>query len=232
MTLIARLTQVRDDTLQALDASHNYYAHTKNAWRLVQQIVRRGHQVSIRNLATGHTVDETQLPGLAQNYVTGYLMSATFQDFVSQFERFVFEFLRAWLTEYPDSLSGNQLKFAIVLDASDKDEIIADVVEKEILGLAYKRVADWFVYLEKKAKLGYPTQEQIEHLAEIKAARDILVHNNGVANAIYVDKSMGRARFAEGDRLTLTENYHRASWDLMKQVVSDVANAGIGKLRS
>jgi hypothetical protein len=162
--------------------------------------------------------------------VTGYLMSATFQDFVSHSERFTFEFLRAWLTEYPRSLSGNELKFRTVLDATDKDEIIADVVEKEILGLAYKRVADWFAYLEHKAQLGCPTQDQIREIAEIKAARDVLVHNNGVANAIYIGKSMGRARFADGEKLTLTERYHRASWKLMKQVVTDVANAGINKL--
>lgn len=230
MTLIARLTRIRDDSLLSLDASHNYYAHTKSAWRLVQQIVRRGHQVSIRNLATGHTVDETELPGLAQEYVTGYLMSATFQDFVSHFERFTFEFLRAWLTEYPGSMSGNELKFRTVLDATGKDDIIAEVVEKEVLGLAYKRVADWFAYLENKAQLGCPTQDQIQQIAEIKASRDILVHNNGVANAIYIDKSMGRARFADGDKLTLTEQYHRASWERMKQVVTDVSNTGINKL--
>lgn len=232
MTLIARLNRIRDDSLLSLDASHNYYSHTKSAWRLVQQIVRSGHQVSIRNIATGHAVDGSELPGLAQEYVTGYLMSATFQDFVSHFERFTFGFLRAWLTEYPGSMSENDLKFRTVLNATDKDEIIAKVVEKEVLSLAYKRVADWFAYLENKAHLGCPTREQIEAIAEIKASRDVLVHNNGFANAIYIDKSMGRARFSDGDKLTLTEQYHRASWELMKQVVVDVTTAGIDKLGS
>jgi len=161
MTLIAEISRIRDDSLHSLDASHNYYVHTKRAWRLVQQIVRRGHKVSIRNLATGRTVDETELPGLAQKYVTGYLMSATFQDFVSHFERFTFDFLRAWLTEYPGSLSKKDLTFQTVLDASNKDEIIALVVEKEILGLAYKRVAKWFEYLEGIVDLSCPTKDQI-----------------------------------------------------------------------
>jgi len=43
---------------------------------------------------------------------------------------------------------------------------------------------------------------------------------------------MKRARFAEGEQLTLTEHYHRESWDLMKKIVTDVANAGINKLGS
>lgn len=232
MALIDEITPLRDDCLSSLDASHNYYAHTKSAWRLVQQMVRQGHKVTIRNQATGNTVDETELSGLAQNYVTGYLASATFQHFVSLFEQFVFDFLREWLTEYPRSLSGNQLQFRAVLDSADKNEIVATVVQKEVLGLAYKRLADWFAYLDKIAQLGCPTQDQIQRLAEIKASRDVLVHNNGISNSIYVDKSMGQARFADGDLLALPEHYHRESWQLIKQVVSDLADAGINKLET
>ena len=193
MALIDDITRLRDDSLASLDASHNYYAHTKGAWRLVQRIVRQGHEVTIRNQATGDTADGNELSGLAQEYVTVYLTSATFQHFVSLFENFVFDFIRAWLTEYPSSLSGNQLKFQTVLESADKDDVVAAVVQKEVLGLAYKRVAEWFAYLERIAQLSCPTQDQIKQLAEIKASRDVLVHNNGIANSVYVDKSMGHA---------------------------------------
>ena len=232
MTLIDEITQLRDKWLSSLDASHNYYAHTTIAWRLVQDMVRQGNKFTIRNQATGDTVDETEFAGLAQDYVTGYLSSATFQHFVSLFEQFVVDFLRAWLTEYPGILSGKQLPFRTVLDAADKNEIVTAVVQKEVHGLAYKRVADWFVYLEKIAQLGCPTEGQIERLTEIKASRDVLVHNKGIANSVYVDKSKGHARFADGDKLELPEHYHRESWLLIKQVVSDVADAGIDKLEN
>ena len=230
MALIHEITQLRDDSISSLDASHNYYTHTKWAWRVVQEMVRQGHKVTIHNQATGDTVDETGLPGLARDYVKIDLVSTTFQHFVSCFERFVLDYLRAWLTEYPGSLSGKQIEFRTVLDAPDRDEIVTAVVQKEVLGVMYKRVTGWFKYLEKIAQLGCPSQDQIEQLAEIKASRDVLVHNNGIAHSIYVDKSMGRARFAEGDRLDLPEQYHRDSWQLLKQVVTDVANAGINKL--
>ncbi|MBN2293747.1 MAG: hypothetical protein JXM70_15070 [Pirellulales bacterium] len=65
---------------------------------------------------------------------------------------------------------------------------------------------------------------------EIKASRDILVHNNEIVNSLYVDKSMGRARFSEGDKLELPESYHRESWQLIKQVVTDIADAAVNKL--
>ncbi|HUT12980.1 MAG TPA: hypothetical protein VMY42_20965 [Thermoguttaceae bacterium] len=230
MALADEIKKLRDDSLAALDEAHNYYSHTKSAWRLLQQFLRQGRKVTIRNLATGSTVEEHELPALAQKYVTGYLTSATFQHFVSLFEDFVFGFLRAWLIEDPRSLSKKQLTFGTVLESSDRIEIVRTVVERELVDLAYDRVDAWFKYLEKTAKLGCPTQGQIEQLAEIKASRDVLVHNRGAANAKYVEKSKGFARFREGETLEIPEQYHRESWQLIRQVVTDIANAGIGKL--
>jgi hypothetical protein len=230
MALLDNVQQLRDETLSALNASHNYYVHTQIAWRLFQQMVRQGHRFTIRNQATGDTVDEAELSQLAQPYVTSYLASATFQHFVSLFEQFVFRLARLWLIEYPGSLSGKELKLRLVLESSNKDEIVAAVVEREVHGLAYQRVVDWFSYLEKLANFGCPNQDEIERLAEIKASRDVLVHNNGVANSVYVEKSMGRARFGEGERLELPEHYHRDSWQLIKDVVTAISEAAINKL--
>jgi len=230
MALIDDVTRLRGDILSSLDESHNYYVHTKYVWRLLQEMVRQGRQVTIDNQVTGTTVDGAELSSLTQGYVTGYLAAATFQHFVTLFEQFVFDLLRLWLTEHPGSLAGKELKFRMVLESPDKDAIVTAVVQKQLYGLAHERVANWFDYLESIAKLGCPSKEQIERLAEIKASRDVLVHNNGIVNMIYLDKSMGQARFAEGERLELPEHYHRDSWQLIKLVVNDVANAAISKL--
>ena len=91
------------------------------------------------------------------------------------------------------------LDFQIVLQSSEKADIVRTVVEKQVTSLQYDRVPRWFEYIEGIVNLGCPTPDEIERLAEIKATRDVLVHNKGIANAIYVDKSMGRARFAVGE---------------------------------
>lgn len=103
---------------------------------------------------------------------------------------------QSWcLSPFPPSgsLSANQLKFQTVLDSPDRDAIVAPVVQKEVHELAYQRVSDWFGYFDKLAKLGCPTRDEIERLAEVKSSRDVLVHNNGIANSIYADKSMDGA---------------------------------------
>ena len=159
-------------------------------------------------------------------------MASTFQHFASLFEDFVFELLRCWLAAYPASLSRKQVEMGAVLKALDKSAIVLTVVDRELNELKYERLADWFEYLERLTKLGCPTADEIENLAEIKASRDILVHNNGMANATYVSKAGSRARYKDGEKLEISEQYHRASWETICKVVRDVSAAAIGKVRS
>jgi hypothetical protein len=218
-------------TLSALEASHDYYTYTKRVWRLLQQIVKEGRQFTFRNPTTGTRVDEQVLLGRAQLYVTDYLVSSTFQHFVSLFEDFVFELLRYWLAAYPASLSKKQVGMGAILKAPDKSAIVLTVVDKELNELKYERLADWFAYLERLTNLGCPTVDEIENLAEIKASRDILVHNNGFANTTYVSKAGTRARFMDGEKLDIPEQYHRASWETISKVIRDISAAALGKVR-
>jgi hypothetical protein len=57
------------------------------------------------------------------------------------------------------------------------------------------------------------------------------VHNSGIANAAYVCKAGTRARCKEGEKLEISEQYHRASWETIRKVVHDLSNAAIGKVR-
>jgi hypothetical protein len=218
-------------TLSALDASHDYYTYTKRVWRLLQQIVREGRKFTFRNLTTGTRVDEKMLLGRAQVYVTDYLMSATFQQLVSLFEDFFFGLLRHWLSAYPGSLAKKQVEMGAVLKAPDKAAIVLTVVDKELNELKYERVVDWFAHFERLTNLPCPPADEVEKLTEIKASRDILVHNNGLANAIYVAKAGKRARHRDGEKLEIPEQYHRESWETIKKVVRDLSTAAMAKTR-
>jgi uncharacterized protein YdeI (YjbR/CyaY-like superfamily) len=104
-------------------------------------------------------------------------------------------------------------------------------VDKELNELKYEKLSDWKAYLERLVKLGCPTTDEIEQLAEIKASRDILVHNNGIANATYISKAGNRARYNDGERLEIPEQYHRASWETTNKVIRDISGAAIVKAR-
>jgi len=78
--------------------------------------------------------------------------------------------------------------------------------------------------------LDCPAEEEIDALAEIKAARDILEHNAGVVNEIYLRKAGKRARYGVGDHIELEDAYHLESWTLLKKAVRDVTFAAIARL--
>ena len=77
----------------------------------------------------------------------------------------------------------------------------------------------------------YASSPLWDSLSEIKASRDILVHNKGVVNATYLAKAGKRARHKDGEPLEIPEQYHRASWETINKVVRDLAAAAIAKVR-
>lgn len=231
MALADDLRALADRSLAALSEGHDYFTFSKRVWQLLRKDIAIGRQVTFHNRTTGKTVNQEVLPDLALHYVAEYLTGATFQHFVSLFEDFVFDLLRHWLAAYPGSLAKKQIEFGTVLQAPDKAALTLAVVDRELNELKYERVAEWFAYLERLAKLGCPTAAEVGRLAEIKASRDILAHNKGVANAIYVAKAGKLARCETEEPLEISEKYLRESWETIRKVVRDVSTAAVKKVK-
>ena len=213
-----------------LNAAHNYYTDTKFAWRIVHKVVQSGRTFSIRNTTTGTVTTQADLASKTRGYVAEQLTEATFQQFVSIFENYFFDLLRLWLMAYPQNLIGKKVDFKAILDAPDKDAIISLVVSKELNDILYERPTGWFAYLADKVKLGCPTTDEIDRIAEAKVSHDMLAHNRGVANKTYESKAGQHARYKDGQRLDFPEHYHRQTWELFRKVISDISNAAIAKV--
>jgi hypothetical protein len=230
MALADDIRGLRDRVLADLNGAHDYYTDTKIAWDLVRQVIAAGNTFSNRNMTTGTVTTQADLAGKARGYVAEQLAEATFQQFISIFENFFLDLLRLWLTAYPQSLSGKKVDFQAVLDAPDKDAITSLVVNKELTEVLYDRPTGWFKYLEDKVKLGCPTPDEIDRIAEAKASRDVLVHNRGVASKTYESKAGRLARHKDGQRIDIPEHYHRETWELIHKVITDISNAAIAKV--
>lgn len=230
MALADDIRALRDRVLANLNSAHDYYTDTKIAWRIVHKVVQAGHTFSIRNMMTGTVTTQAELASKARGYVTEQLAEATFQQFISIFENYFLDLLRLWLIAYPQSLSGKKVDFQAVLDSPDKDAITLLVVNKELNEVLYDRPTGWFKYLEDKPKLGCPTPDEIDRIAEAKACRDVLVHNRGVASKNYESKAGRLARFKDGQRIGIPEHYHRETWELIRKVITDLSNAAIAKV--
>ena len=176
------IRSLRDRVMAELNLAHDYYTDTKTAWRIVHRVVGSGYAGTSRNRATGTVTTLAEIAAKSRGYVAEQLIEATFQQFISVLETFVFDILRIWLMTYPASFSSNKkVDFADVLNAPDRDAIIRLVVYNEVKDLFYKKPKDWFEFLESKVKLGCPLAGEIDQFAEAKASRDVLVHGRGIA---------------------------------------------------
>jgi hypothetical protein len=229
MALTDDIRSLRDRVLADLNAAHDYYTDTKFAWDTVRKAIAAGQTFSLQNATTGSVTTQADMPGKARGYLTVQLAESTFQQFISILESFFIDLLRLWLMAYPQSLSGKKVDFQAILDAPDKHALTLLVVNKELNEVLYDRPAGWFRYLDDKVKLGCPTPDEIEQIAEAKASRDVLVHNRGVASKIYEAKAGRLARYKDGHRIDIPEPYHRQTWELLRKVIADVSNAAIGK---
>ncbi len=231
MSIVDDLTGLTERSRRELDAISDFLAHSKEIWQLFQaDVAVRRRLLTYTNQDTGTTVDQAELVALSRRYVNDYLAAFAFQRFVAIFETFFFDFLRVLLAHNPRRLGRKQVDFAIVLAAPDREAIVFAVIDKELNELKYERVRVWFDYLETTIHLGCPTPDEVEGLAEIKASRDVLEHNAGVANAIYLAKAGARARHAIGEVIEISDAYLLASWSLLRKVVGDVSSAALARL--
>jgi hypothetical protein len=230
MAAADEVNRLADRTLPDLDAAYDLFHHTEVVWDEFRLRVQAGYAITDTHAATRTTVTQDDLVRLAPTYARNHWAPFTLGRFVAIFELFLFDLLRVLLLLHPARLSNKNVDFATVLATPDRDAIIQAVVDRELNEVKYRRVRDWFVYLESAIHIGCPAAEEIERLAELKASRDVLEHNAGVANAVYLSKAGSRARYQLGDRIEVPDAYLREGWLLLRKVAMDVAAAVTGRL--
>ena len=224
MSLRNDIETLRDGTLAALAAAHDHFTYTKQIWKILAfDVRRRGRHVRLNNKITGTVLDERDLPSVAQTAANDYLPTAAVQQFASLTETFLVDLVRLWLTAHPAHLTG-QVDVRAIIAAPDKAAILRPLIDQYVIAMSYKRPTDWFKQLSSIVSLKHPGEAIIVQFAEIKATRDIFVHNRGVANGMYVEKAGMLARAASGQPLDLPDKYLHDSWRLCRQLVKDVGD--------
>jgi len=81
-----------------------FYLHTRQAWRVVQQIAHENRSVGIVDTATGQEVLAHDLELMAQRYVTVHLAESAFKGISGLLEDWILGLARLWLAAYPKQL--------------------------------------------------------------------------------------------------------------------------------
>lgn len=128
---------------------------------------------------------------------------------VSRVEAFIQDCLRIAILDKPEKLvliGDKNIPLNLFLELEDRDVLLEAVIESRCQELLFAKPKD---YLEKFAKvLSIDIKSEIfESFIEMKASRDVIVHNRGAINKIYVEKAGRKGRGAAGEELVVDEPY-------------------------
>lgn len=146
---------------------------------------------------------------------------------VSEFENYLTYLVWRVYKDFPNKLSSTspedqtyQLKlFSVILDSTDKEEMIDKVIEEKIRGIFYGNPLDFFQ--KDKAHLGFNDyfknncRNELHLYAEILARRNIIVHNGGSVDRKYL-REVENSSFKLGNIITLSSDYLRESIIIME----------------
>lgn len=178
---------------------------------------------------------DAELKRIFDEYLDRELFATSLIAAVSRTEDFILDALRMVLREYPErlelSLQGNRaargseltVPLSDVLAADDLGEIINGLIARRLGNASYAAPRDYLQYLGSVVRMGVSSPEFEEYI-EIKATRDLLVHNSGVVNETYLEKA-GKAKRAKlGKLIPVNRAYYDSSIAILKKVANHVSD--------
>jgi hypothetical protein len=145
---------------------------------------------------------------------------------VTTIEALLGDILRDTLIEFPVKISNKRkLEFELVLEAKSLDEIKTALVNSIINELAYKSPKDFAEEFSKYVGINLLEKPTYHKYIELKATRDIYIHNQGVANEIYLSKADTLARVKSGQFLPVDIQYFLQSYECCLQIIEILEEA-------
>jgi hypothetical protein len=157
-----------------------------------------------------------------------YLRPSVFKNFLSIYELFINNLLSLWLKAHPGILNERSISFRDFYHASSKERVIDEIIEREIIGILYKNPRDVIHFIYRKF-LGKNycdslTHDMIAGLAELKALRDVLEHNDGRINKPYLEKAGDKKRGNDGESIEISDDILLESYELLTQMMEIISS--------
>lgn len=159
-----------------------------------------------------------------------YVQSIVFA--VALVESYISSSLANVIRAYPQKLlisaKGNEVKDGAavpvdvrdIVNATSLDALIAEKADQRVRDAGYATPASYFAYCTQIFGFEFGADIRRRYI-EIKATRDIHVHNDGIANQTYLGKASDLARANEGDPLLVDSEYFGNSIYCLKQILAE-----------
>ena len=117
-----------------------------------------------------------------------------------------------------------KIEVSEIIDCNDKEDIISLVIERDLTSIFYARPQKQKDYFQRV--LGVSVVEVLwNNWIEHKATRDIIVHNNGIINEMYLTKvKKENARGNLGERIKVDKKYFDKSLADLKSLIGNISS--------
>lgn len=174
---------------------------------------------------------DSQLREVYDRFIARELYENLIANAVSQFESFLFDVLRLVISAYPKKLNLNvkgaevarSVPLDVLLNVSNLAEALNEVIEKRLNDVSYAAPKDYLEYVSKITGLD-TSEPAFSYYIEIKATRDLIIHNSGVINEIYLAKVGKKARGEEGEKIEIDAEYFNHCVATLKRVSRTISH--------
>lgn len=134
-------------------------------------------------------------------------------------ETMLSDIIRAVVAKYPQKLGGKRsISIQAVLESTTLEEVHLRATDTLLNELAYKSPVEFSEAMNQLLSVNLLECPAFHRYMEIKATRDIFIHNQGVANDIYIRKSGTHARVRSGVKLPTDIHYFLESYEQCLQI--------------
>jgi len=212
------LFEERMSGMQALGKSLNLFLAVEiNAKKGNEQLAEMVTYISER-------VPVRYRTGGDENYFQNFYIGQTFLILVSEFEGFLVDVLRLVVTKHPQKLGSESFKLAEIMAAPNINSLAGLAAERYLNSLTYKRPAE---FRRALAELLSADQDFLSanwaKFVEIKARRDLGMHNNWQVNDTYRRKleEVGLTTTATG-YIPPSNEYFWEAGDVLVDLAGDI----------
>jgi hypothetical protein len=232
--LIAEIRLTADRFRDRVNDLHDDYTHTRQLWQA--QLIRAG---------VGGGVDRVFNPITRNVIATGAELSArarsaqarlrirAFKDLTAEFELFLDEFLRIWLSHHTDLIAGKGVTVEMILASQDLAALqaasVSAAVEATISDKLKGRPDSWLRYLRDILGAAIAAADA-GAFVELKARRDVLEHHSGIVDASYPTKCGPHAKYQQGARVDIVEADIDEVHAVVLRLIDVTAAAAVAKL--
>lgn len=157
------------------------------------------------------------------------ILEGLFALAVASFEHSLGDTLRELFTHIPDKLD-------IKNESISKTELIdgnplKQAIENKVNAISYKSLSEILTYFARITDISETliTEDELNSLLEVKATRNLLIHNNLMINQIYKDTAGENIRNANNGRLSITQNYLFESLVTIRSILEKFRDALLEK---